>query len=82
MTNQSSGAGRGLSLSTLFNQFVLFGLLIFGSAVQAQAPNLTITRAEWQAANNRLVMEGAATTSGTVNLRNAGVGGADRKSVV
>ena len=76
MTIQSSGAGQGLSPSTIFNQFVLFGLLIFGSAVQAQAPNLTITRAEWQAANNRLVMEGAATTSGTVNLRNAGVGGA------
>ena len=77
MTNQSSGAGRGLSLSTIFNQFVLlFVLLIFGSAVHAQAPNLTITSAQWDAANNRLVMSGAATTSGTVNLRNAGIGGA------
>ena len=76
MTIQSSGAGRGLSPSTLFNQFVLFGLLIFGSAGHAQAPNLTITSAQWDAANNRLVMSGAAITSGTVNLRNAGIGGA------
>lgn len=76
MQLRSTGTGSGLSPSALFVHFVALGLLILSGAVFAQANNLTITSAQWNSASNSLVMSGAATTSGTVTLRNAGVGGA------
>ena len=68
MRHLATRAGLALLLAS--------GLLAASSAVFAQANRLTIVRAEWQAATNRLVMEGRAISTGTVTLRNAGVGGA------
>ena len=76
MQSRPEGTGPSLSLPALFFHFIAFGLLVLSGAAFGQANSLTITRAEWVAASNSLIMEGRAISSGTVNLRNAGIGGA------